>query len=757
MTKPTEESMRQRLPLPVRRPRMVLAIGLLVLVVCAIVGAPVQSKLESGGYASAQVEAANRYVHEHFPGASPNFLVVVTAPRGDLESRANTYYVRSLLAEIRRRPDVGAAESWLDGPAASQLRSTDGRVGIVAVDLRGNDTATQNSAAAIRKSLPNEMDDLKIAVGGPAAEFEDIATQIAHDLKIAEAIALPITLLLLLLVFRNLIAALLPVVIGAFSLVVTLAVLRLVAFFTDVSIFALNMTTGLGLALAIDYSLFLVARYREELGNGRSVEEATRITMASAGRTVLFSALIVASALAALVVYQPYFLRSFAFAGVAVVLASALAAVLLLPAAFKLLGKRLDVPLRLWSRGSDRRRVGIAEAARSREESWFRLEMRVMRRPLVAAALSILFLGILVLPFLHAKLAYPDYRVLPKSAPSYSVGQLLDREFGPGLMGGTAIALPGYHGSTAAYARHLSSVSGVSSVTASTGVYTDGHLGAADAKPMSNDSGTYVIVNTRVSPMSHEAGTIVAALKHTPAPSYAVFGGTASVYEDALHELGSRTPIALGLAVGAALILLFMFTGSVVLPIKAVVLNLFSLTATFGAMVWVFQDGHLSGLLGFTPTGTINANMPPLIFCLAFGISMDYEVFLLSRVREQWLVSERGPEDTTRAIARGVAKSAGIFTAAALLMSVVFLAISTSGVSSMKMFGLGLALAVIVDAAVIRIFLAPALMRFMGKYNWWSPKPLAQLHAKFGPDQRRDVVSSPATTNVQATLVGRAQ
>jgi putative drug exporter of the RND superfamily len=739
MTKSAEESMRRRPSLPVRRPRLVLVVGLLVLALCAVVGAPVESKLKSGGYASAQVEAANSYVHEHFPGASPNFLVVVTAARGDLGSRANTARVRSLVAEIRRRPDVGAARSWLDGPAASQLRSADARVGIVAVDLRGDDTAIQDSAALIRKSLPDEMGDLRIATGGPAAEFEDIATQIAHDLKIAELIALPITLLLLLLVFRNLISALLPVAIGAFSLVVTLAVLQLVTLFTDVSIFALSMTTGLGLALAIDYSLFIVARYREELGNGRSVEEAIRITMATAGRTVLFSALIVASALAALIVFRPYFLRSFAYAGVAVVFASALAAFLLLPAAFKLLGKRLDVPLRLWSRGRDRPRVGIAEDARRKEESWFRLEMHVMRRPVMAATLSMLFLGILLLPFLHAKFAYPDYRVLPESAPSYSVGQSLDRAFGPGLMGGTAIALPDYHGSTAAYAKSLSSVRGVESVTASRGVYAHGGLAVRDAKPMSNDSGTYVIVNTRVGPMSDEAGEIVSALKGVPAPSPAVFGGTASVYEDALDELKARTPIALGLVAGAAFILLFIFTGSVVLPIKAVVLNLFSLTATFGAMVWLFQDGHLSGLLGVTPTGTINANMPPLMFCLAFGISMDYEVFLLSRVREQWLASAKGPEDATLAIARGVAKSAGIFTAAAVLMAVVFLAISTSGVSSMKMFGLGLALVAIVDATVIRIFLAPALMQFMGKYNWWAPRPLARLHAKLVLSRRREV------------------
>ncbi|MBL1078321.1 MMPL family transporter [Nocardia sp. 2] len=716
----------------VARPWPVLVGTLLVALLCGVFGGSAQAALKSGGFASADVEAANRFIQRHFPGASPNVVVLVTDSES-IDSPAAQAATRRVLDLLRARADVTSIQAWSDsetGPSRS-LRSVDGRSGLILVGLAGDDTAQQDSAGRVSEQVSGSADGVTIRTGGAAAEFHDISTEIADGLLVAEAIALPVTLLLLILVFGSVVAAALPVVIGLFSIISTLAILRALTLVTDVSIFALNMTTALGLALAIDYSLFIVSRYREELAQGAAVKDAVVKAIRTAGRTVVFSALTVALSLAALSCFDAYFLRSFAYAGIAVVVAATAASVLVLPAGLMVLGPRVNaldlrVPLlRLIRRAP-------APAPAPERTRWYRLVVAVMKRAVPVSITATAVLVLLGLPFLSVQLAYPDYRVMPEAAPSYQVGESLRHDFDANLAATVSIALPDHQRPVGDYAAALSAVAGVTAVLSPEGVYSQGRQVDSSHLPMTAPAGTVLAVRTGIDPMSQQGAELVAALRAVPSPVTPLFGGTAPVYKDALDEMYDRLPIALAIVVLSSLVLLFLFTGSLVLPVKALLLNLLSLTATYGAMVWVFQQGHLSGLLGFTATGYLNANMPPLMFCLAFGMSMDYEVFLLSRIREEWLASDRSAGANTHAVAMGVARTGRIFTAAAALMAVVFLAIATSAVSSMQMFGIGLALAVVADATIIRLCLAPALMRLMSTGNWWLPGPLAALHRRVG-------------------------
>jgi RND superfamily putative drug exporter len=559
--------------------------------------------------------------------------------------------------------------------------------------------------------------------------------QTKKDLAIAEAIAIPLTVIALIWVFGSFIAALLPLVVGLSSIIGTMAVLRGLASFTDVSIYALNMTTAMGLALAIDYSLFIVSRYREEIRNGAAPDDAVRRTMQTAGRTVLFSAMTVGLSLAALMVFPVFFLRSFAYAGIAVVALATVAALVLLPAMLTVLGKRVDAwDLRVLVRRALRRpppQVKPVEAS-----FWYRFATRVMRR---AVPVGLLITGVLValgLPFLHASFGYPDDRVLPHSASAHQVGDDLRSDFSANAASTIVLVAPDISAapdSIAGYAQQLSSVSGVTSVSAATGTYVHGRSVAPGAASMGSGNATYLNVRTNTDPESDAAKTVLADVKTVSRPWPVEIGGQTAVNHDSLAALGAAMPYALVLIVLATFIVLFLFTGSVVLPLKALILNTLSLSATFGAMVWIFQEGHLGSLFrDLTTTGYLVPTMPPLMFCLAFGLSMDYEVFLLSRIREEWLKSGRTAADNTHAVALGLGRTGRIVTAAALLMAIVFAAMAGSQVSFMMLFGTGLTLAVVMDATVVRGILVPAFMRLAGRWNWWAPRPLAALHKKIG-------------------------
>ncbi|MFD3509178.1 MMPL family transporter [Nocardia sp. NPDC058666] len=730
----------------VGRPRLVIAVALLLMILCGAIGATVHSHMKSGGFVTSDLDSvrANRYLSEHFPGSEPNYILTVDAADGP-DSPAARDAAERTIAGLREHSYVAGVQSyWTADPTLKQaLRSKDGELALIMASIDGDDAELPIRAAELNEQLQVDSGPVTVKAGGLAATFADMNAEISKDLIIAEAIAIPITGLLLALVFGSLMAAALPVAIGLFAIAASLGILRVLTALTDVSIFALNMTTALGLALAIDYSLFIVSRYREELAGGATPEAAVLRSVQTAGRTVVYSALVVALSLSALLVFPQYFFKSFAYAGIAVVAAAAAAAVIVLPAMLILVGHRIDAgdlrgPLRKLFR------LSPAVERPPRQTFWYGLVIAVMKRPMSIALATTAFLLLLGAPFLGVQFGYPDDRSLPTDVASREVGDILRTEFDADLASSATIVLPEFRGTAAEldpYARELSKVPDVPAVLSSAAIYRNGLRVAAGIPAMSSaQHGAYLSVATSLDPYSDAGGAQLDTLRAIPAPTDALITGPAALNQDSVTAITGKLPLAGALIALTTLVVLFLFTGSVVLPIKALILNMLSLAATFGAMVWIFQEGHLSELLGFTATGTLNLAMPILMFSLAFGASMDYEVFLLSRIREEWLAGPKTTQGNTEAVAMGVARTGRIFTAAALLMSIVFLGVATSGVAMMKLFGLGCALAVISDATVIRGLLAPALMRMMGTWNWWAPKPLALLHNKFGLHEGDDSV-----------------
>jgi RND superfamily putative drug exporter len=492
---------------------------------------------------------------------------------------------------------------------------------------------------------------------------------------------------------------------------------------TDVSVFGINLVTALGIGLGIDYALCVVSRFREELARGADVEDAVLTTVRTSGRTIVFSALTVALALASMLVFPLFFLRSFAYAGIPVVLAALVGALLPLPALLAVLGRRVDrfTVLRSATRPSD---SGL----------WLRVATAVMRRPVAVAVPVVLVLGVLVLPFLGASWGQADDRALPPSDQARQAGDLLRAHFPQGEGSALTVVLPGRDdpAAVASYAAAVSRVRGVDRVDGPDGSWSRGRIVAAPttvtATRFRSAGGSWLSVTPGIDPFSTGGAALVRTLRALPAPGTALVGGAGAVSLDTVDAVEGRLPWALAVVGVSTFVLLFLFTGSVVLPAKALVLNLLSLSATFGAMVWVFQDGHGSGLLGFTATGSLQIAIAVLMFCVTFGLSMDYEVFLLSRIKEEY--DRTG--DNNRAVALGLQRSGRIVTAAAALMAVVFVAFATSRVSTIKMMGLGIALAIVVDATLVRALLVPAFMRLAGEWNWWAPGPLRRLHSRAG-------------------------
>jgi RND superfamily putative drug exporter len=538
-------------------------------------------------------------------------------------------------------------------------------------------------------------------------------------------------------VFGGLFAAALPIVVGIMAILGSLAVLRAVTFFTNVSIFALNLTTAMGLALAIDYTLLMISRYRDELAAGADRPQAVATTMQTAGRTVLFSAFTVALSMAVMVLFPMNFLRSFAYAGVATVAFAAVSAVVITPAAIMLLGDRLDA---LDVRRALRRLLGRPEPAPIpvHEQFWYRSAKFVMRRALPIGVAVVALLAFLGAPFFGVRPGFPDDRVLPKSASAHQVGDLLRADFANDTDSAVPIIITDSialePAELARYAAELSTVHDVNSVSAPSGSYVGGRLVGPPTAATGQASGsTLLTVASSVPLFSERSEDQLTALHDVSAPGGRVveFGGLAQTNRDSVAAITSRLPLVLGLIAVIMLVLLFLLTGSVVLPVKALILNMLSLSAAFGAMVWIFQDGHL-GALGTTATGTLVANMPVLLFCVAFGLSMDYEVFLVSRIREFWLASPQTAADNDESVALGLARTGRVITAAALIMAITFSALVAAKVAVMRLFGVGLTLAVLMDATLVRLVLVPAFMHVAGKWNWWAPGPLRALHRRFG-------------------------
>lgn len=730
--------------LAIAAPRRVLVVAALVMVAAGIFGVPVAKSLSAGGFQDPTSESAQatQLLSDKFNRGDMQLVISVTDDAAGAHSPAATAVGNDIAAELKASPYVTEVSSaWtLPGPAAATLISKDGKTGLILAGITGGESGAQKHAKELTDRLVHDRDGVAVRAGGEVMIYVQINAQSERDLLMMESIAIPLSFVVLVWVFGGLLAAALPLAVGGFAILGSLAVLRGFTMVTDVSIFALNLTVAMGLALAIDYTLLIVSRYRDELADGMQPDRALTRTMVTAGRTVLFSAMTVALSMVAMVLFPMYFLKSFAYAGIAVVALAAFAAIVVAPAAIALLGDRLDA---YDVRRFIRRVLGRPEPVRKPVEQtfWYRMTKRVMRRSLPIGVAVIALLLVLGAPFLGIKWGFPDDRVLPASASARQLGDELRNDFAVDSSTAVTVVLPDVTGLAPAdldrYAGDLSRAADGVSVSAPGGTFVDGRrVGPPTSGTGIADGSAYLTVGSDVPLFSDASEAQLDALHAVPAPAEVQFTGIAQVNRDSSQAITSRLPLVLGIIAAITFVLLFLLTGSVVLPLKALVLNVLSLSAAFGALVWIFQDGHL-GALGTTSTGTLVANLPVLLFCIAFGLSMDYEVFLVSRIREYWLQSGGDSQLTPRdrndqSVALGLARTGRVVTAAALLMSISFAALIAAQVAFMRMFGLGLTLAVLVDATLVRMLLVPAFMHLMGQWNWWAPAPLARLHRRFG-------------------------
>ncbi|QLH21886.1 MMPL family transporter [Streptomyces sp. Rer75] len=727
------------------RPRLSLLVALLFTALAVVAGSGVADRLSGGGWEdpASQSSYATKALEKRFPASQPNLLLLVDGGGKKVDDPAVATEARALAKKLSGEKSVTGVTSYWD-TGASALRSKDRGEAIIAARITGDETAAGKALERIAPDYRGQHGPVEVSLGGPVAVKQEMQTTIQEDLLRAEMMALPVTLVLLVMVFGSAVAALLPLGIGVIAILGTDAVLRVLTEFTDVSVFAQNLTTALGLGLAIDYALFIVRRFREELSAGGETLPAVAATLRTAGRTVLFSALTVAVSLAAMMVFPQYFLRSFAYAGIAVVLIAAAAALVVLPAALMLLGDRVNK----WDLTRLLRRGRRAEAAAEGVEpgaGWGRFARLVMRRAPVFALATVAGLVALGLPFLRVEFGTADDRQLPSSAESHVVQQHIRDGFAGGPGGGVEILAEGKPGAAALadYSAEVSALPGVLRVDSPAGRFADGHQvgkpGPAEAARTAGGA-AYLSVQPKGEAVEPATQDLVRDIRAQSPPFQTSVTGTAAVLVDTKESLGDRTPWAGAIIIAVTLLLVFLLTGSLLIPLQAVLLNALSLTAMFGAMVWVFQEGHLSGLLAFTSSGDIETTLPVLMFCVAFGLSMDYGVFLLSRIKEEY---ER-TGDHEAAVEFGLRRTGGLITAAALILAVVMVAIGTSRVTNTKMLGLGIALAVLMDAMVVRSLLVPAVMKLTGRATWWAPGPLRRLHTRFGLSEGESAPSSDA-------------
>jgi RND superfamily putative drug exporter len=699
------------------RAKIVLALALAAVALCAVLGVGVFGSLLSNGFddpASASSQAA-ALLDQKF-GGEPDMIFLVHARTGTVDSPAAASGGEALARRLSADRRLSSVTSYWSGRPAG-LRSRDGTYALILARVAGNDTQAGDNATGLLSDYGNASTPaVTVRIGG--AQGTDVGGQVGKDLALAEGIAVPITLILLILVFGSLVAALLPLSVTVSAIFGTLAELNVLTHFTSVSIFAINLTTALGLGLGIDYALLMVSRFREELARGADVREAVARTTATAGRTIAFSALTVTAALSAMLVFPVYFLKSFAYAGVGVTVASAISALVVLPALLAVLGHRVNAG-----------RIPGIRAVRSAEAPfWGRLARAVMRRPVLAGLPVIAVLLVMATPLLKVTFSTPDERVLPASAPSHQVGDILRADFAttPGVID-LVVKGPVSETSIMNYARQLSTLSGVQRADSSAGSFRAGTGTAPGAPPasMAADGLQRISLSSGFDTASGAAQALVRQVRALPAPAgtTVLVGGATAVLIDSMHAIGSQLPLAIAIIIMTTFILLFLFTGSIIQPLRALLGNALTLGATLGVMVWIFQEGHLSSLLGFTPTPT-NTSMPVLLFCIAFGLSMDYEVFLMSRIKEMHDAGAATPD----AVALGLARTGRIISTAAALLAVSFFAFGTSKVSFIQFFGLGTGLAILIDATLVRGTLVPAFMRVLGENSWYAPRGLRRLH-----------------------------
>ena len=652
--------------------------------------------------------------------------------------------VEQALAPVLADPRVSGADTPYNVPASAQPSyiSKDSHKAIVFVHFKDTSIKAQGYVAQVIAELrPTE---LKVVATGQVPINLAFNTTLEQDLQRAEYVALPVTLILLVLIFASIVASLLPISVGVLAIIGGVGGTLFLARFTDVSQYAINVVTLIGLGVAIDYSLFIVTRFRDELAAGASREDAIAKSMSTAGRAITFSGITVAVGLSAMLFYQGTFLASMGAAGAIVVAVAVVYGLTFLPALLSVLGPRVD----RWRLPFLRRRGPSGTGA------WHSMAVWVMRRPWVVLVPALALLLLAGTPFLHLRLANGDVDQLPPSNEARQGYDTLVRDF-PGQDQTTIQAAVYYPESSLLTSDHVGAIYDLTRRLATLPdvlrvqsiVNLDPGLTRADYQRLYSGPSSelpvplqqaltlgtgphlaLVTVVTNKQYTSDEARAIVKAVRAESVPGGQVLatGGTAFDL-DIVNYIVERTPIAVGSVLLVTYVILFLLTGSVVLPLKAVITNLFSISASFGAMVWIFQEGHLSQLLGFTPQ-SIDPSIPVILFSIVFGMSMDYEVLLISRIQEEY----HRTGDNQAAVAIGLEKSGRLITGAAAIMCAVFLAFALADVVIIKAIGVGLAIAIAIDATIVRILIVPAVMRILGRANWWAPKPLAMLHRRIG-------------------------
>ena len=686
----------------VAKKKLIFGVYLIAIIFAGTIGSGVFGKLESGGYSDPKSDSMKvfDYLTDVFKVKDPAVVLVVETKDGITNPKVIASATK-LESEIKSEPGVESTLSFWSAGGAPSLKSTDGKSAFLFIYSQSVDwDKVQSLGKQVQAKYDGNYEDLKIYASGTGVFAEAINSKISKDLALAESISIPLTFILLAFVFGALVASAMPLLVGVSAILGSLLILYLLSLFTGVSVFALNLITGLGLGLGIDYSLLIVNRFREELHRGRSVEESIKRTVETAGKTVFYSGLTIVITLAALMLFPQMFLKSFGYAGVTVVIMAVLGSLIALPALLAILGHRVD-------KGVVRR----SSLTPKEDGRWAQTARFVMRRPVAVVVLSLMLLTVLAAPIKNIVFSQVDSRVLPASNPAAFASNIISERF-PGQEGNPIeIIVPkgAFMGTQInQYTTEIAKVPGIVRIG-------DSQVSGDDVRVTAVHS---------MSPRTPEAEALINEVRKIRAPEGTLIGGVAADYADTQIGIAKTMPWALlWIAIGV-LVLLFAFTGSIILPIKAVILNILSLAATMGAITWIFVDGHLKWLVGdFTTTGAVDTGSIILVAVVAFGLSMDYEVFLLSRIKEEHDAGKSNIES----VATGLQRSARIITAAAGLLAIVFSSFMLSGVTSIKMLGFGVAFAIVLDATLVRALLVPALMRLFGERNWWAPTAMKRF------------------------------
>jgi len=690
----------------VRRQKIAVIGFVFSILISGVLGTQIFSRLDTGGYSIASSDSYKvyEYITNTLKESEPAVVIMVDAGESIDQPGIRD---RALLLEKKMAGEAGVSKTlsyWSSGGAPA-LKSSDGNAAYILVYSEGEvfSPKSQELGKVFSKEYSGKVDGFELYASGFGVIGNAITEKISKDLKLSESISIPLTFLLLVIVFGALAASTMPLIVGVFAILGAFFALYLLTFITDVSVYALNLTTGMGLGLGIDYALLMVNRFREELSKGKSVEESVVTMMATAGKTVFYSGLTVLVTLMSLIFFPLPFLKSFGYAGVTVVSLAVVGALCGLPPILAMIGKKID-------KGTVRK-----SAITPKEDGrWASTARYVMRKPVSVTVLSLIVLGILASPITGVKFSQTDSRTLPADNPAATATAVQAERF-PGQTSNPIeiIILGGAEKSSdiAQYTAKLAAIPGIVLVNPALTFGEDVKIAAIHS----------------MLPRTPEAQELIHQVRDINAPEGTLVGGVAADYTDSQDGIAATLPLALGWIVISVMILLFLFTGSVILPIKAIILNVLSLAATMGVLTWVFIDGNLQWLVGsFTVTGTLDTSIVILIAVVVFGLSMDYEVFLLSRIREEHDAGKSNED----AVAIGLQRSARIITAAAMILAFVFAAFILSGVTSIKSMGFGVALAVILDATIVRGLLVPALMRLFGERNWWAPESLKRFTIK---------------------------